>query len=319
MAVLPSQPGIEVSVVCNGAPLHEYDDDEDAPIDTVVTKYVEAVSGAEFGVRWTITQPWPKFSLLFYAYVDRKLVNDAFATQEHFKEPSCSTTIKGADSMVNGQRFLHKFCFAALTVDDNRASHAIGNLVQDIKGMGEITVKAYLVKDIRSVPTVDYSPTNINKIGKIPEKALKGRTLSHQTSLQAPEPQAPRTICEFDYVDRKRRPLATYTFKYRSRDALKSLLLIPRSPSPVPLEDRDIDTLSPEELRELVLRQRDRDAAARAFKQEAGVKRERTCERSSTLAGDDDDDEPSVVSTKRRRENYRTTITESGVEEIDLT
>lgn len=38
--------------------------------------------------------------------------------------------------------------------------------------------------------------------------------------------------------------------------ALQSLLLIPRSPSPVPLEERDVDTLSAEEMRELLRRQR---------------------------------------------------------------
>jgi hypothetical protein len=62
-----------------------------------------------------------------------------------------------------------------------------------------------------------------------------------------------------------------------------------------------------------------RDAAARAVKQEHGIKRERTRERSSTYTDDADDDDMSVVLTKRRRENYRTTVNEDGVEEIDLT
>lgn len=39
-------------------------------------------------------------------------------------------------------------------------------------------------------------------------------------------------------------------------DALKALHIIPRSPSPVPLEERDVDSLSLEEIRELVRRQR---------------------------------------------------------------
>ena len=60
-------------------------------------------------------------------------------------------------------------------------------------------------------------------------------------------------------------PFATFNFKYRSRrksygtesytmrrlirlvGALKSLLLIPRTPSPIPLEDRDFETLTQEE------------------------------------------------------------------------
>ena len=103
----------------------------------------------------------------------------------------------------------------------------------------------------------------------------------------------------------------------------------------MPLEERDVDTLSPEEMRELLRRQQvcsialphhrcadivqERDAAGRAIKQERGIKRERTRERSSTYTDNAEDDELSIVLTKRRRENYRTTVNENGVEEIDLT
>jgi hypothetical protein len=37
---------------------------------------------------------------------------------------------------------------------------------------------------------------------------------------------------------------------------LKALLIIPRSPSPVPLEDRDVDSLNASEMRELLKRQK---------------------------------------------------------------
>ncbi|UPX16789.1 uncharacterized protein EKO05_0007175 [Ascochyta rabiei] len=320
MAVLPSQPAIEVSVVCNGAALQEYEDDEDAPNGTVMTKYVEAVSGAEFHVRWTITKPWPQYTILFELWLDQKYTDSEFAQQKHFNDPSYSSTIEGATSMINGQSFLHKFCFAALTVDENKAGQLEKNIMQDIQKMGEITVKAYFVKNLSPSATVDQAlPNKIEQVGKIPEKALKGRTLSHQISLRAPQVRAPYSTCRCDYVGRKRKPFGTYTFKYRSRDALKSLLLIPRSPTPVPLEDKDVDALSPEELRELVRRQRVRDAASRTVKQEAGVKRERPNERSSALPDNTDDDELLVVSTKRRRETYPTNTNKDGMEEIDLT
>jgi hypothetical protein len=102
--------------------------------------------------------------------------------------------------------------------------------------------------------------------------------------------------------------------------ALKSLLIIPRSPSPVPLEERDVDTLSPQEMRELLRSQREREAAARIVKSERGVKRERGRDRSSTVGGaedDDDDGEVSFVSAKRRR--LPVTLNEDGVETVDLT
>ena len=64
MAILPSRPGIEITVKCNGANLQEYEDDDDDPQPDVVTKYVEAVSGAEFGVQWEIIAPWPPHYLV---------------------------------------------------------------------------------------------------------------------------------------------------------------------------------------------------------------------------------------------------------------
>jgi hypothetical protein len=55
--------------------------------------------------------------------------------------------------------------------------------MKDLKGMGEITVKAWFVKNVQtSVTTKLALDSSLKEVGKIPEKALKGRTLSHQTS-----------------------------------------------------------------------------------------------------------------------------------------
>lgn len=96
--------------------------------------------------------------------------------------------------------------------------------------------------------------------------------------------------------------------------ALQSLLIVPRSPSPVPLEERDVNTLTPEESRELIRRLRERDQAAQTVKRE-GVKRERS-PAGNGAAGDSDD--VSFVSAARRR-RLPVTIDEAGVETIDLT
>lgn len=55
--------------------------------------------------------------------------------------------------------------------------------MKDIKGMGEITVKAFFVKNLKTTEATDRAlDSKIKEVGKIPEKALKGRSLSHQTS-----------------------------------------------------------------------------------------------------------------------------------------
>lgn len=54
MAILEPHPGVNISVICNGAALHEYDDEDEDAQPATATKYVEAESGAEFGVQWEL-------------------------------------------------------------------------------------------------------------------------------------------------------------------------------------------------------------------------------------------------------------------------
>jgi hypothetical protein len=54
--------------------------------------------------------------------------------------------------------------------------------MKGLKEVGEIKVKAFFVKKIRDSKTQELSPNNTENLGTIPEKALKGRTLSHQAT-----------------------------------------------------------------------------------------------------------------------------------------
>ncbi|KAF1928526.1 uncharacterized protein M421DRAFT_4995 [Didymella exigua CBS 183.55] len=291
--------------------------------DTVASKYIEAVSGAEFAVQWKISSPWPPATILFEYWLDQKKVGGRYCKQELYKRPAYIYLMEGARTVVNGQEFVHKFAFAALDVGTRcwictRMDH---QLIKDLKGMGEITVKAWFVKNLQTLTTVDHSLSNrLKEVGKIPEKALKGCMLSHQTSLRAPQVSGnAASQASREFLDPEREPFATYTFKYRSRDVLKSLLIIPRTPSPVPLEQRDIDTLTAEEMREVLCQQRVRDEASQPVKQERGVKREHARARSSTYTDDSSDEVSFVSASKRHREHYRTTVDEDGTEAIDLT
>lgn len=69
------------------------------------------------------------------------------------------------------------------TEDDTGALKTQDQLIKDIKGIGEITVKAHFVKNLQKSTTTNRTlDNNLKEVGKIPEKALKGRTLSHQAS-----------------------------------------------------------------------------------------------------------------------------------------
>lgn len=86
--------------------------------------------------------------------------------------------------------------------------------------------------------------------------------------------------------------------------------IIPRSPSPAPLEERDPATLNADELRQLLAR---RNAELKDVK----VKREKR-ERPSIDLDEDDEDEDALVVTDSRSKRRRTSR-DSGIEVVDLT
>ncbi|KAF2766061.1 hypothetical protein EJ03DRAFT_330451 [Teratosphaeria nubilosa] len=109
------------------------------------------------------------------------------------------------------------------------------------------------------------------------------------------------------------KPFISAIYKYRSRRDLQIESIISRSPSPVPLEERDPDDLSPEEARELVRRLRERQVE---------VKKEATHEKRSrepTAIGGDEEDV--TVAFENGPPNKRSCLTarDSGVEIVDLT
>lgn len=91
-------------------------------------------------------------------------------------------------------------------------------------------------------------------------------------SLGEVEATEPRWLLDVRKLDAG--PVAVFRFKYRSQKSLKELLVIPRTPSSAPLEERPIEELSIEELRELTRRQKAVVEAARLrIKEEEGSTR----------------------------------------------
>lgn len=107
-------------------------------------------------------------------------------------------------------------------------------------------------------------------------------------------------------------PFAVFTFKYRSHKDLQIEGILERSPTPPPFEERDPDTLTREELRELLRRRTEKVEELQRVKQE-GVKRERA----TTIIDDDDDDQ--VVITGEGSSKRRRTSDDSAIEVVDLT
>jgi len=117
-------------------------------------------------------------------------------------------------------------------------------------------------------------------------------------------------------------------------DALQSLYLVPRTPSPIPLEDRPVDELTPDEMRQLIIQQRvwqndhpqyagSRRTCADMIQerqvQTQKIKREVKRERSTEDDSDDSDDNFVVVKEGKRAKTLKSSIgAHTGVETIDL-
>ncbi|CAN9288699.1 hypothetical protein CC77DRAFT_993622 [Alternaria alternata] len=313
MAITTDYPGIKVEVRVAEAVLQEYDDDEAESSTNAATKYIEATSGSTFDIRFEMTPKWPDNPVLFRTYVDGRHVRDRIAKQEDFRGTSYRMLVEGSAYTENERWFTTKFASSALQIDDPDVRSAADQLMKDMKEMGEIEVHVFFVKNVRNSSKLELSAMSTSDFGNIPEKALKGRALSHQTILRAPEviPKTTQLTCR--YMNNDRKSFITFKFKYRSKAALQSLLIIPRNPSPVPLEDRDVDTLTLKESHEVLRRHREREDAAPSVKRER-FKRERS---STAVMEDQDDGNVSFVSAKRRR--LPITLNEDGIEIVDLT
>ena len=220
-----------------------------------------------------------------------------------------------------------------------------GLKITDFKHLGEVEVQLGFCRKLREESRTDPIASTSND--SIPEKCLKGRAISNRAlyvqphtavsnlpltpiRLGDPEPySAPNLTSIVDY-HQGMTPAATYVFKYRSKswfiqavvlmvceadiilaEDLQIEGLIPRSPSPVPLEDRDPDSLTLEESRELVRRLQAREA-----QNSVKVKKEKRAH--AELSDDEDEEDDEVAVTEARSKRARLS-TDSGVEIIDLT
>jgi hypothetical protein len=116
MAVHPFLPGLAVEIIVNDAPLPEYDDDTDAgDSPTMVTKYVEATSGANFAVEVAFTEefPFPKGDMRAGTSVDGRLLSSRIIREDYFFE---KFLVEGRKCEIGQHSKIQKFCFSELEV-----------------------------------------------------------------------------------------------------------------------------------------------------------------------------------------------------------
>ncbi|KAK5708654.1 hypothetical protein LTR17_020486 [Elasticomyces elasticus] len=303
-------PGLHVTIAVQGADLPEHivsEEEEDADVGK---RYVEAVPSAQFhvSIRFADDFPYPSDDIEATVYLDGQRVRGTCATH---RDDGQSTVIRYFRSFQDGQWTKRRFEFAELQTSDETTRATQTDALQELG-----TVRVLCRRGVKRASKAPHKKKNEirSRTEVVHEKCLKGRAISSRATLgEAIPAKAPTGYrMEWPYGDD---PIATFEFLYRSRRDLQAEGVLPRSPSPVPLEERDPESLTREEAIALVRRNQERESAQVQVKQEYhSAKRSHQ----EALADDDADDPDLEVSFASERSKRSRPSGSSGVEIIDL-
>ncbi|OIW27445.1 hypothetical protein CONLIGDRAFT_633807 [Coniochaeta ligniaria NRRL 30616] len=257
MAVIDSL-GISAYVRVDGAAAVEYADPDPSPDvkypDTpVVSKYIESKDDKEYAV---VCMTLPQHSWLS-THKDHLLSFQVCADGKHraarFKRPCDHDTrysliVDGVTSRPRGasHEILSKFKFDAMKIVDRDDAKAAKRDTERAAGLGSIRVEVWRSLNKGLTDPVEQAPKKTDM--SIAEKALKGRAISHGTTLSTPTVVGKQAWYNIEKLYGK--PYVIFEFKYRSKDGLRSEMIVPRTPSPDPAA-RGIAGLSQEEVQRL--------------------------------------------------------------------
>ncbi|KAI0556073.1 hypothetical protein F4679DRAFT_520951 [Xylaria curta] len=262
MAIHDDVPGVEVTVRCNEEPLQELEDPDahnsnDTATCPSTAKYIECVDDTEFDVTIEVSSDYQwgyrNHVLVAYTYVDGKFIRGLIISS---KNTDCGRAfiyrVKGPESSSStGSWVVRKFKFTAVKTVDDTQKERVERDLKLAKDLGIIEVKFYRM--------IQYGPVTCcgakTKSGalELAEKSIKGGGISHGTSYGPRETIKKPQMYDVRSIAEDAGPILIMKFLYRSRDALKHRLIIPRSPSPTfeNLTPAERDRLARERLDEL--------------------------------------------------------------------
>ncbi|KAF2004869.1 hypothetical protein P154DRAFT_571621 [Amniculicola lignicola CBS 123094] len=257
MAILSEVPGLEAAILVKGKKVQEYDDWVHQN-QKQVSKYVEAQSAEEFEVHYEFKQPFPDDRpistkiFLDGVMIDEPLLrpNEIYAKEEHL--------IAGPVSRFGTGWIVEKFRFAEVSLEEGDRQLGEDEL-EALKAAGTIELQFFWLKNLKINRRGFVKRGTLKQMDKVPEKAVKGQALSHQALLSKAKDTKPVEFVAAKYAEKD--PFATFIFKYRSFAALKALYVIPRTPTPVPLSQREMNEMNDDEVRAELRRPKARKSA----------------------------------------------------------
>ncbi|KAM0701950.1 hypothetical protein Q7P35_010860 [Cladosporium inversicolor] len=303
-------PRARVTVSVAGETAVEYET-ENEPLK--VKSFIEAIPGANFAVILDIEQHFayrdPQDSLRFKVSLDgRKARANLIGTHHH---NVIQAKIEGIRILTEDDvTMLRRLQFA----EHGSTEDSVGkSALEKLSSVGEIKVELFKCRKNSKLPRTSSQFEAMNE-DAIPEKAFKGRSISSHTRLGPAEVVASSRQWSITYPHGKV-PIATYVFQYRTRRDLQIEGIIERTPSPIPLEERDPNELTPDELREQNRLLREKRPSVKIKEEIKSEKRTR--QHSATLSNEDDGEgDVTFVSEANKRRRKRESM--EGEELIDL-
>ncbi|KAG9653192.1 hypothetical protein KCU95_g13375, partial [Aureobasidium melanogenum] len=231
MAVLNGLPGVEVTVVVDGEDLREYQDPNMEDGEDAITKHIAVVDGANFAMKIKVTEDalFEGNTLAFNVKVDGSEVSEPIIEPTDVEEHSYVQLVEGVD--VGPQR-IRRLRFSALeTVNEQNSAPPEDD--DRLKDLGKIEIRVSHRNVIKNVRASYYEPETGNENAAVTEEAIKGQGLTHSYSLDEETYYADDTpFCTTKAVRRAKDPAGIFVFNYRSKAALRDLMIIPRTRTP---------------------------------------------------------------------------------------
>jgi hypothetical protein len=197
MAIHPDYPGLVADVVVNGRALDEHRDDE-SPDPNTTSVYIEAKAGEYFAVRYTLpSTQFTTYSIKASVRLDGTHVR-ANVYDRNIYSAGITQLFGTSSAYVGGRNMGQRFRFTALTtcksfptilrlrlIDigiDETTGAVDHSLKKQLASAGSISVSLYMVKNIRAKQMVPDNIPQLQGPSKVPEKALKGSSVSHKTT-----------------------------------------------------------------------------------------------------------------------------------------
>ncbi|KAK8099879.1 hypothetical protein PG999_010253 [Apiospora kogelbergensis] len=252
MAVLDDVPGIQVFVKVKGGIATEFSDSgQQQPTENgcpVVCSYIESFDNRHFAIVTDVNRfhdfSLQNHTLSFRVYVDGGYMVNNCITEDYVRYDYGRRTVSGPLMLdERGQNTVQqKFKFAAvMRVEDDRRDRVLRDKDR-AKNLGVIEVQVFRIILGEATKFGRRAPMRKENL-ELSEKALKGKAISHGASYgkQGAASELNQSF-DADDIPEDGGPIAVYRFLYRSKEALKQELIIPRSPSPPDLlDDRGVD------------------------------------------------------------------------------